>query len=994
MFGADLNPVAIELAEMSLWLNSIVKDGHVPWFRSQLVAGNSLVGARRATYRPDEIRTGRSRREQWFSRQPDDVGRGTSPQRPPGTVYHFLLPDPGMANYTDKFVRTLAPDAIKRLKGWKKKFCQPFKDSDIEDLERLSDAVDKLWALTAEQLAKERQLTTDDIGVWGRESRLRRTPNDRKDQIRRQGAYGTEAFAASPYRRLKLVMDYWCSLWHWPIEAEVDPPTRDQFLAEVGLVLTADVRLPGIAPHDTGFLFGEEYAEHVAGLARRILDEAGTLDMDQVLGEFPRLGMADRLGRELRFLHWELQFADLFYGARADGRARKGFDLVVGNPPWVKVEWDERGVIGDFEPLIGLRKMRAPQLRQEREEAFDRWSDLRGTYLAEYGWAATTQSYLNAAQNYPLLKGVQTNLYKCFLPQAWRLVHERGAAGFLHPEGVYDDPNGGRLRAAMYERLRGHFQFQNELRLFPEVHHHTRFSANVYGSRRERPRFGHIANLYSAATVDACHDHLGEGPVPGIKNSAGRWETNGHSRRIVQVGREELEIFAAALDASETRPEEARLPALHSVELVEFIRKFAAQPRRLRDLEGQYASTSMFHETNAVRDGTIRRETRFPSGPGEWILSGPHFFVGNPLYKTPRRKCRLSSHYDCIDLTWIPDDYLPRTNYVPDCDAAEYLRRTPTVAFGGGKRESVPQRTTDYYRQVNRAMVGPASERTLSVAIVPREVGYVHAAVGTAFSDTARMLDLHTACLSLALDAYLKIVGTVNLHPIVLASFPMPAYTDGLRTAAHLRAASLNSATSHYRELWEAVWTPACQDDRWTKATPRLNPSFFRNLSRSWTRTCALRTDYERRQALVEIDVLVSMALGLTLDELLAIYRVQFPVMRQYEADTWYDMNGRIVFTVSKGLPGVGLPRKAIKGDTNYGLATPERTIPATSLGWEDIRHFSEGTVTRQILDDTLPGGPHKRVIEYVSPFARCDREEDYRLAWDEFTRRFGEVPS
>ncbi len=773
VFGADLNPVAIELAEVSLWLNSIVKDGHVPWFRSQLVAGNSLIGARRATYRPDEIRTGTLKKEQWFNRQPDDVGRGTSPQRPPGTVNHFLLPDPGMAQYTDRFVRALAPDAIKRLRQWKRKFCQPFKDSDIEDLERLSAAVDKLWALTAEQLAKERQLTTDDIGVWGRESRLRRTPNDRKDQIRRQGAFGTEAFAASPYRRLKLVMDYWCSLWHWPIEAAVDPPTRDQFLAEVGLVLTADVRLPGIAPHDTGFLFGEEYAEHVAGLARRILDEAGTLDMDQVLGEFPRLGMADRLERELRFLHWELHFADLFYGARADGRARKGFDLVVGNPPWVKVEWDERGMIGDFEPLIGLRKMRAPQLRKEREEAFDRWSDLRETYLTEYGSAATTQSYLNAAQNYSVLKGVQTNLYKCFLPQAWRLVHEWGAAGFLHPEGVYDDPNGGRLRAAMYERLRAHFQFQNELRLFPEVDHHTRFSTNVYGSRRERPRFGHIANLYSAATVDACHGHLGEGPVPGIKNSAGKWETNGHSRRIVQVGREELEIFAAALDASETRPEEARLPALHSVELVEFIRKFAAQPRRLRDLEGRYASNSMFHETNAVRDGTIRRETRFPSGPGEWILSGPHFFVANPLNKTPRRKCRLSSDYDCIDLTWIPDDYLPRTNYVPDCGPDEYLRRIPTVAFGGGKRESVPQRTTDYYRHVNRKMVGPASERTLSVAIVPRHVGFVDAAIGTAFADTTRMLDFHTACLSLPLDAYVKIVGTVNLHSIVLASFPM-----------------------------------------------------------------------------------------------------------------------------------------------------------------------------------------------------------------------------
>ena len=48
----------------------------------------------------------------------------------------------------------------------------------------------------------------------------------------------------------------------------------------------------------------------------------------------------------------------------------------------------------------------------------------------------------------------------------------------------------------------------------------------------------------------------------------------------------------------------------------------------------------------------------------ELVLSGPHFFTGNPMSKTPRTMCTQNSHYDVLDLTALPDDYLPRTNYV------------------------------------------------------------------------------------------------------------------------------------------------------------------------------------------------------------------------------------------------------------------------------------------------------------------------------------------
>ncbi len=160
-----------------------------------------------------------------------------------------------------------------------------------------------------------------------------------------------------------------------------------------------------------------------------------------------------------------------------------------------------------------------------------------------------------------------------------------------------------------------------------------------------------------------------------------------------------------------------------------------------------------------------------------------------------------------------------------------------------------------------------------------------------------------------------------------------------------------------------------------------------------------MRSDYARRMALVEIDVLVAQELGLTLEELQLIYRVQFPVMQGYERDTWYDQNGRIVFTNSKGLVGVGLPRKRGKKDPEITLTLPDgRTRPIQ--GWEELRHHQEmghlpdGSVaTTTVLDDTLPGGPHKVERRYTAPFALANREEDYRTFWDLLRNRDAATP-
>ena len=196
------------------------------------------------------------------------------------------------------------------------------------------------------------------------------------------------------------------------------------------------------------------------------------------------------------------------------------------------------------------------------------------------------------------------------------------------------------------------------------------------------------------------------------------------------------------------------------------------------------------------------------------------------------------------------------------------------------------------------------------------------------------------------------------MFPIVESEYTQPIVA---------RALLMNCLSVYYKELWSDCWNPKFKDDCWAKQDERLETCRYSNLTENWSWDVPLRSDYERRETLVELDVLTAMALGMTLEQMITIYRIQFPIMRSYEVDTWYDQNGRIVFTNNRSLTNVGFSRQE----------------------WESIKDAKEGVFTQTITDDTMPGGSVERTIEYVAPFDRCDREKDYEEVWANFENRF-----
>jgi hypothetical protein len=893
-YGVDKNPRALELAKLSLWLNALGPGVQTPYLDLRLATGDSLIGARRALYhRADLVRKASKKAANW---------QGMAPERKPawekGWVYHFLVPYSGMADFEkDKAVKELEPEAMQAMKAWRKAMAEPFSPAECDSLERISARLDELWARHAELRAGVLRLTRQPIALWGQPEAgsLWRTPAECQQEsapLFRPGA---------PGQRLAAVMDYWCALWFWPLDQAELLPGRDEWLLELDAILDGD--LEGIFA-------------------------------------LPRFQVVRQVTERVRFVHWELQFAEAF-------SERGGFDLILGNPPWVKVEWNEGGVLGDIAPELVVRGVSASEIAKRRAEVLEGTSEGQ-LYYGEYQETIGTSQFLNSSSNYPLLAGQQTNLYKCFLVRNWELMGPHGFEGLVHQPGPFDDPKGGVLRAELSRRLRWVWLYINQLKLFDGVGNCAPYCASVTGNVGIKIDFRMVSNLVHPRTIDESESHDGFGIPPGVKNEEDDWELRGHRSRIIEVDDEALKLFASLYDKPGTPALEARLPVVHSREILSVLHKFAAVPRRLGDLAGEYYSTECFHETNHQKDGTIRRETRFPVDASEWIVSGPHFYVGTPFAKTPNDGCANHRDYAPLDLTSLPDDYLPRTNYVPACDPEEFRRRTP---HWRGKP------VTDYYRHVHREMVAPTGERTLAGCIIPPGVTHVHTVFGIVFSDARELVLFNGLAASLAVDFFVKSTGMGHINQTLASVLPLTA-NEGVSSGIAARTLRLNCLTTHYADLWRECWDPAFEKDSFTKADPRLGA--WSHLAPEWHRHCAVRTPYERRQCLVELDALAALALDLTIEELCTIYRVQFPVLRMYEKETFYDQRGMIVFTTNRGLPGVGLTRAQ----------------------FEEIKNAQPG--------DTLPDDAR----QYIPPFDRCDREADMTQAYQEFQKRLAAVES
>ena len=305
LFGADLNPTAVQVARLSLWLATLSAGKPLTFLDHHLVCGNSLIGA-----------------------SPIDIAR-----QPPGARLRRRPNCAGMPL---------------------------FADTDLEP--SLAHAVaERRW--------------------------LAETPDDTADVVRDKEQRLDRLRMA---QRWKSIADLWCACWMWPDARQAPDPAV--FVSLADKLMTGRCGLPD---------------KTSASLLRD----------------------AARITAANTFLHWMLEFPEVYFDHSGQPLANGGFDAVVGNPPW------------------DVLRAGGP------EKVFVRFS---GVYRHQGAG--------------------QINRYQMFAERALNLTKRQGRIGLVLPAGFATDHTSAPLRRALLSRtnidtISG---FDNRRAIFP-IHRSVRF---------------------------------------------------------------------------------------------------------------------------------------------------------------------------------------------------------------------------------------------------------------------------------------------------------------------------------------------------------------------------------------------------------------------------------------------------------------------------------------------------------------------------------------
>lgn len=418
IYGVDINALAVELARVSLWVETLDPELPFSFLDHKIKVGNSLVGC-------------------WLDRVEDYPLKAWEREGGDG-------PDGVRTDRIETFLKG-PKEKYKDKKGKEKER----RSGDGQIKKEMREVIESRFSKQA-PLFPETKATTESVVTEARKEyeRLHDLPISDPDQ--REAYYREHIERSKLNRTLQAAMDEWCAVWFWPSD--------EQSLRHVPTPLT----------------FHQPSAEK-DGVVERL---AGDVKFFHWEIEYPDVFTPERSGFDAMIGNppWDVmkpnsqefftEFDPLYrtYGKQTALRVQSILFESMSNVP---EQWNEYN--GGFKSLGNwVRNVGEPfglvlDSGKDGSALAELWAKHRG----EHGYFA------DPLHPFRLQGSADLNSYKMFAEAFWRLLRSHGRLGIILPTGIYSDLGTRDFRNELMSagRLEYIYSFQNEKRVFAAAHH-------------------------------------------------------------------------------------------------------------------------------------------------------------------------------------------------------------------------------------------------------------------------------------------------------------------------------------------------------------------------------------------------------------------------------------------------------------------------------------------------------------------------------------------
>jgi hypothetical protein len=395
IYAVDLNPMAVELAKVSLWINSAVEDKPLNFLDHHIKCGNSLVGTN------SELVEGEF---------PVDAYETSG-----GRDWH-------VGNEIRKRVRS---ENKERSKGSSESSLQQW-GAGKEEYVDIAERLDEIEEEDTEDIEKKKQLYE-------------------------------ELQQSEAYQQQKLAYDIWTAAFYWPMDGSAKEYPSPSTIEKV----------------------------------RR-----NSSPNDDALQDL--IGRATKIAEQQRFFHWEIEFPEIYTG-------KEGFDCIIGNPPWERIELIEEEYFAVKKPKIANTPTKS-----EREELIDELKqtspELYDEYEKDKQRIEQQTKFLQDSGRYPLTGRGNLNTYALFSELALEKINIIGRSGIVTPTGIATDSRTQHYFSKLVSdnHLVSLYDFENTNKIFPDVDNRFHFCLLTISGE------GHPQNefelSFSLSTIDQLNE--------------------------------------------------------------------------------------------------------------------------------------------------------------------------------------------------------------------------------------------------------------------------------------------------------------------------------------------------------------------------------------------------------------------------------------------------------------------------------------------------------